>query len=264
MNGWTKHVRLRSRPSRRKPNNHESGTLATVALIDRGSHCLIHPRRQFLLTATMTTAGALLPAPLRAAAMQSTSADGAAVSSKRLDAGWEFRQGPLDGIWEIWRTEDDDLWQSASLPHCFNAADACDPDQPYYRGQGWYRTRLALNNPFPDGRTVLHFQGAGQTTTLWVGSTLIGTHKGGYDEFVFDITDAVQRVAGRGRERRSANRSPMRQLTRPRSRPLRPQRFLPVRRPLPPCEPGLSAWRLRWMPSTSFPRSLPTGAHRSR
>jgi len=40
----------------------------------------------------------------------------------------------------------------------------------------------------------LHFQGAGQTTALWVGSTQIGTHKGGYDEFAFDITDAVRQL----------------------------------------------------------------------
>jgi beta-galactosidase len=152
-------------------------------------------RRQFLQTATMTTAGALLAAPLRAAAMQSQSAEGEAVSSKRLDEGWEYRQGPLAGIWEVWRTEEDDLWQPAALPHCFNALDACDPDQSYFRGQGWYRTRLALGNPFADGRTILHFQGAGQTTTLWVGSTLVGTHKGGYDEFVFDITEAVRRLS---------------------------------------------------------------------
>jgi len=142
----------------------------------------------------MTTAGALLAAPIRAAAMQSISADGTAVFSKRLDTGWQFRRGPMGGIWEIWRAEESDLWQSATLPHCFNATDACDPDQPYYRGPGWYRTRLPLANPFADGRTILHFQGAGQTTTLWVGSTLIGTHKGGYDEFVFDITDAVQHL----------------------------------------------------------------------
>jgi beta-galactosidase len=152
-------------------------------------------RRQFLQTATMTTAGALLAAPLRAAAMQSQSAEGAAVSSKRLDEGWEYRQGPLDGIWEVWRSEEDDLWQSVALPHCFNALDACDPDQSYFRGQGWYRTRLAIGNPLTDGRTIVHFQGAGQTTTLWVGSTLVGTHKGGYDEFVFDITEAVRQLS---------------------------------------------------------------------
>jgi beta-galactosidase len=141
----------------------------------------------------MATAGALLSAPLRAAAMESHSTGGA-VTSHRLATGWQFRRGPTDGIWQAWRSEDDAVWQDASLPHCFNASDACDPDQPYFRGQGWYRTRLDLKNPFADGRTILHFQGAGQTSTLWVGSTLIGTHKGGYDEFVFDITEAVQRL----------------------------------------------------------------------
>jgi beta-galactosidase len=140
----------------------------------------------------MTTAGVLLAAPLRAAAMESQSSAGAIVSSKRLDEGWEFRQGPLAGIWEVWRAEEADLWKTAALPHCFNALDACDPDQSYFRGQGWYRTHVALANPFADGRTILHFQGAGQTTTVWVGSKLIGTHKGGYDEFVFDITEAVR------------------------------------------------------------------------
>jgi beta-galactosidase len=145
-----------------------------------------------MLTASMATTGALLSPPLRVAAVQSQSVEGSAVTAKRLDSGWQFRRGPTYGIWEVWRSEENDLWRSASLPHCFNDADACDPDQSYFRGQGWYRNRLVVRNPFADGRTLLHFQGAGQTTTLWVGSTLIGTHKGGYDEFVFDITEAVQ------------------------------------------------------------------------
>jgi beta-galactosidase len=147
-----------------------------------------------MFSASMATAGALLSPPLRAAAMQSRSAEGTTVESKRLDIGWQFRRGPTDGIWQVWRSEENDLWQPATLPHCFNAADACDPDLAYFRGQGWYRTRLPLHNPFADGRIILHFQGAGQTTTVWIGSALIGTHKGGYDEFVFDITEAVQRL----------------------------------------------------------------------
>ena len=151
-------------------------------------------RRQFLITASMATTGALIPAPLRAAAMRLQTPDGAAVPGQRLDAGWQFRKGPTDGIWEVWRAENNDLWQPKSLPHCFNESDACDPDQSYFRGQGWYRTRVNAENPFPGGRTLLHFQGAGQTTTLWVGSELIGVHKGGYDEFVFDITEAVQKL----------------------------------------------------------------------
>jgi beta-galactosidase len=149
-------------------------------------------RRQFLVTATLTTAGALLQAPLRSAVAQSESPSGAVAPPARLDTGWQFRRGPIDGPWEVWRPEEDDLWGAVSLPHCFNAGDACDPDEPYFRGQGWYRTHLSVKNPFANGRTLLHFQGAGQTTTLWVGSTLIGAHEGGYDEFVFDITDAVK------------------------------------------------------------------------
>ena len=152
-------------------------------------------RRQFLLTTSMATAGALLGAPLRAAAMESQATDGVTMSPMRLDAGWQFRRGPTDGIWEVWRSAEAGEWQPASLPHCFNASDACDPDHEYFRGQGWYRTRLAVSNPFSDGRIILHFQGAGQTTKLWVGSTLIGTHKGGYDEFAFDITDGIQRLS---------------------------------------------------------------------
>jgi hypothetical protein len=61
-------------------------------------------RRQFLLSASTVAATALLPAPLRAVAMESVSPkDGATLGAKRLDTGWQFRRGPLYGIWDIWR-----------------------------------------------------------------------------------------------------------------------------------------------------------------
>jgi beta-galactosidase len=147
-------------------------------------------RRQFLLSTAAAT-GAVLASPLRASAIQTQSSDGGLVAAQRLDAGWQFRRGPASGLWEITRAEDDDLWSPVSLPHSTNAQDACDPDHPYYRGQSWYRTTVQVRNPHASGRTLLHFQGAGQTTTLWIGTTLIGTHTGGYDEFTFDITDQI-------------------------------------------------------------------------
>ena len=149
-----------------------------------------------MLTASISTAGVLLPPPLRASAVIPRPAEDRALERvKRVDTGWEFRRGAISGMGEIWHADEAGLWQSAVLPHCFNADDACDPDQPYFRGQGWYRTRLSLRNPFVDGRTILNFQGAGQTTTLWIGSLLVGTHKGGYDEFDFDITGALQQLS---------------------------------------------------------------------
>jgi beta-galactosidase len=141
----------------------------------------------------MAAASTLLPRSLRAA-LTVSQREGGASPAQRLDSGWQFRKGPSDGIWQAWRIEDDHLWTPVSLPHCVNAYDACDPDQPYFRGESWYRTRLAVRNPFADGRTLLHFQGAGQTTTLWVGAAQIGSHKGGYDEFAFDLTEAVRNL----------------------------------------------------------------------
>jgi beta-galactosidase len=152
-------------------------------------------RRQFLQAATISSAGMLLFSS-RGNASGVTSGNGTTQKRPderifRLDAGWEFHQGPLSGPDEAWLPGRGSEWEPVNLPHCFNAMDACDPDKPYFRGHGWYRTRLTLRNRYANGRTLLHFQGAGQTTTLWIGSTLAGTHVGAYDEFAFDVTDAI-------------------------------------------------------------------------
>ena len=84
-----------------------------------------------------------------------------AQSRQPLDNGWEFYQGQVGSIWEIWRGDraaDNVAWQPVTLPHCFNARDSVDPDGPYYQGPGWYRTRLSLKNPFPNGRTLTALQ----------------------------------------------------------------------------------------------------------
>jgi len=115
----------------------------------------------------------------------------AASPNQRLLTGWDYRQGNLGGPWELWRkvTDDTITWQQVKLPHCFNAFDAVDPDTTYYQGPGWYRTRLKVENPYPNGRTLLHFEGAGQKTEVYVEQKKVGSHIGGYDEFVVDITD---------------------------------------------------------------------------
>jgi len=114
---------------------------------------------------------------------------------QRLSEGWEFFKGSLGSPWEVWHSSEVAVFEPAAMPHCFNAYDGCDPDTPYYRGPGWYRNHVDVTNPYPRGRTLLHFEGAGQTTSLFVNSTPIGKHLSGYDEFVFDITDAVSAVS---------------------------------------------------------------------
>jgi beta-galactosidase len=111
--------------------------------------------------------------------------------SQRLTTGWEYRRGSLGGPWEAWRKANDDAntWAKVELPHCFNALDAVDAELPYFQGQGWYRTRLKIDNPFPNGRTLLHFEGAGQKSEVYVHTRRLLSHVGGYDEYTVDITD---------------------------------------------------------------------------
>ncbi|NML22206.1 glycoside hydrolase family 2 protein [Pseudoflavitalea sp. G-6-1-2] len=121
----------------------------------------------------------------------------AAQQVTRLTNQWEFLRQDLGGIWEAVRPvgkgnpESVPLWQTVTLPHCVNAIDGVDPDQNYYQGPAWYRTQMVISNPYANGRTLLHFEGSGQKTSVYVYNTLITTHVGGYDEFTADITEAV-------------------------------------------------------------------------
>jgi len=116
----------------------------------------------------------------------------------RLTDNWEFLKGDLGGIWEAVRPaspgnpETVPLWTNVTLPHCFNAEDAVDPDVNYYQGPGWYKTQLAIDNPHKGGRTLLEFEGAGQKTEVYIYTTKVGEHTGGYDSWNVDITDAVR------------------------------------------------------------------------
>lgn len=121
-----------------------------------------------------------------------------AQQSVRLNNNWEFLRQDLGGIWEAIRPvgkgnpESVPLWTNVTLPHCVNAIDGVDPDQNYYQGPAWYRTQLSISNPYAKGRTILHFEGSGQKTSVYVYDQLVATHIGGYDEFKADITDAVE------------------------------------------------------------------------
>jgi beta-galactosidase len=153
-------------------------------------------RRQFLKTSASAAASISISShpAFGSLARLVSSSDLASGNTTRLASGWEFLREPLGGPWEVWHSKEIATWQPIAMPHCFNAYDGCDPDTPAYRGNGWYRTHVAIANPYPSGRTLLHFEGAGQTTTVYVGDTLIGRHTGGYDEFVFDITDALYQL----------------------------------------------------------------------
>jgi beta-galactosidase len=116
----------------------------------------------------------------------------------RLTNNWEFVKSDLGGVWEAVRNvgkaneESVPAWETVSLPHCVNAGDAVDPDRNYYQGPAWYRTLIAVQNPYKNGRTLLHFEGAGQKTDVYIYTTKVASHVGGYDEWTVDMTAAIE------------------------------------------------------------------------
>ncbi len=57
----------------------------------------------------------------------------------------------------------------------------------------WYRRTFELPAAWASKRMLLHFGAVDWEATVWVNGKEQGTHRGGYDGFSFDITDALRR-----------------------------------------------------------------------
>ncbi|MHC4425067.1 MAG: glycoside hydrolase family 2 protein, partial [Planctomycetota bacterium] len=56
----------------------------------------------------------------------------------------------------------------------------------------WYRRTFEIPRSWRGRRTLLHFGAVDWDTTVWVNREELGSHRGGYDPFTFDITDALK------------------------------------------------------------------------
>ena len=59
----------------------------------------------------------------------------------------------------------------------------------------WYRRTFEIPNRWKQKRILLHFGAVDWETTVWVNGRQVGSHRGGYDPFSFDITDALNDTA---------------------------------------------------------------------
>ena len=59
-------------------------------------------------------------------------------------------------------------------------------------GKLWYRRSFATPEMVKDGRLLLHFGASDWETVVSVNGKKVGEHRGGYDPFTFDITDALK------------------------------------------------------------------------
>ena len=86
----------------------------------------------------------------------------------------------------------DSSWDEIDLPHTWNAFDGQDGGNNYYRGVGWYRKHFSIDDAFRTKQLFLRFDAAAITAVVYFNGILIGSHKGAFSAFCFDITPVVK------------------------------------------------------------------------
>ncbi len=103
-----------------------------------------------------------------------------------LDEQWKFiRQDVADAATTNF---DDAAWPTVTLPHTWNNLDGQTSGTPYYRGVGWYRRHLTVDAQYAGKSLFLKFDGAATVTEVMVNGALVGTHKGNFAAFCFEVT----------------------------------------------------------------------------
>jgi len=59
----------------------------------------------------------------------------------------------------------------------------------------WYRRTFRIPRTWKDRNVLLHFGAVDWETTVWINGKEVGTHRGGYDPFSFDITGAIKETS---------------------------------------------------------------------
>ena len=77
-----------------------------------------------------------------------------------------------------------------ALPHTWNAFDGQDGGNDYWRGIGTYE--IDLPNPTKGMKQYIEFQGANHVATVYCNGRELGTHKGGFSTFRYDLTPAMK------------------------------------------------------------------------
>ena len=79
---------------------------------------------------------------------------------------------------------------TVALPHTWNNLDGQDGGGDYWRGVGHYK--LDLPAPTAGKRQFIQFEAANHIATVSCNGTLLGTHKGGFSTFRFELTDVLR------------------------------------------------------------------------
>ena len=83
-----------------------------------------------------------------------------------------------------------EAYAEVNLPHTWNALDGQDGGNDYWRGIGTYK--IALPNPTKGLKQYIEIRGANHVATVYCNGREMGTHKGGFSTFRYDLTKAMK------------------------------------------------------------------------
>lgn len=112
----------------------------------------------------------------------------------------------LNGEWDF-RFDDDNEGLTAGWKNGFEGQKILVPYSCECKASGigcteaheiiWYSRKTDFSPLMKNGeRILLNLEGADYETWLWVNGVFVGSHKGGYTRFSFDITDALENGTG--------------------------------------------------------------------
>jgi hypothetical protein len=125
---------------------------------------------------------------------------------KTINRGWTFMYVPAADA-DRGREAvnfDDAAWPEIALPHTWSTYETTGEMHPYirnpaesddptwWRGWGWYRKRFTIDRALAGRKVFAEFDGVQKTCRVWLNGRELGEHRGGYNSFSFDLTDAVR------------------------------------------------------------------------
>lgn len=111
-----------------------------------------------------------------------------------FDNNWKFNLGDVTNAQNI--NFDDSNWKNINLPHDYSLIQDYNQNgeaESGYKlgGIGWYRKNFILDQALKDTAIFVNFDGAYQTTEIYVNGIMVGENYYGYIGFTYDISKFV-------------------------------------------------------------------------
>lgn len=98
------------------------------------------------------------------------------------------RQQSLNGQWQFTTNATGAVWDSIAVPGNWDTL----PAYATHKGKGWYRREFVAPADWSGQHLRLKFEAVYHDATVTLNGKELGSHRGGYTPFEFDVTDVVK------------------------------------------------------------------------